>query len=81
CLRCRYRGFVPEETFPVLGPVPGIIGSLQACEVIKYIVGTGELLLNRLLKYDGLKQQFLEFLIKPNPDCDHCGQATNEKEK
>ncbi len=81
CLRCRYRGFVPEDTFPVLGTVPGIIGSLQACEVIKYIVGTGELLLNRLLKYDGLKQQFLEFSIKPNPYCDHCGQTSNEEKK
>lgn len=81
CLRCRYRGFIPEETFPVLGTVPGVIGSLQACEVIKYILGIGELLMNRLLRYDGLKQRFIEFSIKTNPYCDHCSQVTNEEEK
>ena len=75
CLRCRYKGFVPEDTFPVIGVAPGIIGNIQACEVIKYIVGAGELLLNRLMRYDGLKQRFTEFSIKPNPCCDHCGQG------
>jgi len=74
CLRCMYRGPVPAEKFPVMGAAPAVIGSLQATEVIKYIVGMGELLTNRLLVYDGLGMRFNEFRIKKNPHCEHCGQ-------
>ncbi|MBN1106329.1 MAG: HesA/MoeB/ThiF family protein [Deltaproteobacteria bacterium] len=73
CLRCMYRGPVPEEKFPVVGVTPALVGTIQATEVIKYIVGTGELLANRLLVYDGLDMKFTEFKVKRNPDCDHCG--------
>jgi molybdopterin-synthase adenylyltransferase len=78
CLRCMYHGEVPDETFPVIGVTPGIIGSIQATEVIKYIVGTGELLTNRLLIYDGLDLKFKEFKIKKNPDCEHCGKNSKK---
>ena len=44
CLRCAYHGEMPAEKFPVLGTAPGIIGSIQAAEVIKYLTGIGELL-------------------------------------
>ena len=73
CLRCMYRGPVPQEKFPVIGVAPAVIGSIQATEVIKYLVGIGELLTNRLLIYDGLKITFSEFTVNKNPDCDHCG--------
>jgi molybdopterin/thiamine biosynthesis adenylyltransferase len=73
CLRCMYRGPVPQEKFPVIGVAPAVIGSIQATEVIKYLIGIGRLLTNRLLIYDGLKVTFNEFIINRNPNCDHCG--------
>jgi adenylyltransferase/sulfurtransferase len=79
CLRCMYRGPTPEEKFPVIGVAPAVIGSIQATEVIKYIVGVGKLLTNRILMYDGLNLQFTEFRVKPNPRCDHCGRSTGKE--
>jgi len=73
CLRCMYRGPVPQEKFPVIGVAPAVIGVIQATEVIKYLLGIGRLLTNRLLIYDGLKVTFSEFTVNKNPDCDHCG--------
>jgi adenylyltransferase/sulfurtransferase len=52
-----------------------VIGSIQATEVIKYLVGAGNLLTNRLLLYDGLQMVFNEFTVNRNPDCDHCGSS------
>jgi molybdopterin/thiamine biosynthesis adenylyltransferase len=74
CLRCVYRGVVLEEKFPVIGVTPAVIGCIQATEVIKYIVGLGQLLANRLLVYDGLNMKFTEFKLKKDPHCEHCGQ-------
>jgi len=79
CLRCVCRGVIPGEKFPVIGVTPAIIGCIQATEVIKYIVGTGELLTNRLLIYDGLDMKFTEFKVKKDPDCEHCGQQERGK--
>ena len=73
CLRCMYRGEIPEEKFPVIGVAPGVIGCIQATEVIKYILGIGDLLINTLLVYDGLSLEFSKFKVQRNPDCDHCG--------
>ncbi len=73
CLRCISRGPVPPEKFPVVGVTPAVIGSLQAMEVIKYLLGVGHLLANRLLVYDGLSATFREFRMNRNPHCDHCG--------
>lgn len=72
CLRCLYRGPVPESKFPVIGVTPAVIGCIQATEVIKYLVGSGELLGNRLLAYDGLNLKFTEFKVQRNPQCEHC---------
>jgi len=72
CLRCVYRGLPPEEKFPVIGVTPAVIGCIQATEVIKYIVGIGELLTNRLLIYNGLNLKFTEFKVKKDPNCEHC---------
>jgi molybdopterin/thiamine biosynthesis adenylyltransferase len=73
CLRCLYRGNMPRENFPVIGVTPAVIGGIQATEVIKYIVGIGELLTNRLLVFDGKYMKFTEFTVKRIPDCEHCG--------
>lgn len=73
CLRCVYRGVIPEERLPVIGVTPAIIGCIQATEVIKYIVGIGKLLSDRLLVYDGLNMKFTEMLVKKDPNCEHCG--------
>lgn len=80
CLRCMFRGDIPAEKFPVIGVTPGIIGLIQATEVIKYLVGAGNLLTNRLLRYDGLALTFTEFKVKRNPVCDHCGHLEVEEE-
>ena len=79
CLRCMYRGLVPQEKFPVIGVTPAVIGSIQATEVIKYLLGIGKLLTNRLLIYDGLKVAFSEFRLNKNPNCDHCGSPTGKE--
>jgi adenylyltransferase/sulfurtransferase len=79
CLRCMFRGPVPQEKFPVIGVVPAMIGSIQATEVIKYFAGIGNLLTNRLLIYDGLRLAFSEFIVKRNPECDHCGSLSGEE--
>jgi len=79
CLRCVYRGVIPEDKFPVIGVTPAVIGCIQATEVIKYIVGVGQLLTNRLLVYDGLSMKFTEFRVKKDPNCEHCGDLRGEE--
>jgi molybdopterin/thiamine biosynthesis adenylyltransferase len=79
CLRCVYRGVIPEEKFPVIGVTPAVIGSIQATEVIKYVLGIGELLTNKLLNYDALSMEFTQFTVKKDPHCEHCGHATGEE--
>jgi len=73
CLRCMYHGTPPPEKSPVLGATPSIIASIQVTEVIKYLVGVGDLLADRLLIYDGMDMRFREFKVRRNPECDHCG--------
>jgi len=71
CLRCLYQGVLPGK-IPVVGVTPAVIGCIQATEVIKYILGIGELLTNRLLVYDGLSLNFSEVKLKKDPDCEEC---------
>ncbi|MFC1943734.1 hypothetical protein ACFLWO_04085 [Chloroflexota bacterium] len=52
-----------------------VIGCIQATEVIKYIMGIGKLLTNRLLVYDGLNMKFTELVVKRGPNCGHCGHS------
>jgi adenylyltransferase/sulfurtransferase len=78
CLRCVYRGVIPGEKFPVVGVAPAVIGAIQAAEVIKYLVGTGELLTNKLLVYDGLTMTFTALQVKRDPRCAHCSQRSKE---
>ena len=79
CLRCLYRGVVPRDKFPVIGVTPAVIGCIQATEVIKYIVGIGELLTNRLLTFDGLHMRFTEFKVKKDPSCEHCSHLVSKE--
>ncbi len=78
CLRCVYRGLTPEQKFPVIGVTPAVIGCVQATEVIKYLVGIGTLLTNRLLVYDGLNMKFTELVVKRDPNCAHCSHLVEK---
>ena len=79
CLRCVYRGAIAQEKFPVIGVAPAVIGCIQATEVIKYIVGIGELLTNRLLIFDGLDMKFTKLKVKRDPSCEHCGHLVTKE--
>lgn len=55
--------------------LPGVMGTLQATEVIKLLLGVGEPLVGRLLLYDALDLKFREVRIRPDPECELCGEA------
>lgn len=75
CLMCLYRGVSLVGKPPVIGVTPGVIGCIQATEVIKYLTGLGQLLTDRFLVYDGLNMRFTEIAVKRDPQCRHCGAA------
>ena len=57
----------------MLGVLPGIIGSIQAMEAIKLLLGLGEPLVGRLLAYDALEETFRTFKVPRDPECAACG--------
>ncbi len=80
CYRCIFEEVPPEGSVPncrvvgVMGAVVGIIGSLQATEVLKYLLGAGKLLTGRMLVVDGLSMKFREVVFAhPSPFCRACG--------
>jgi adenylyltransferase/sulfurtransferase len=79
CYRCLYPEPPPPGLVPscaeggVLGVLPGIIGTIQATEAIKLIVGKGEPLIGRFLIYDALRMRFRELKLRKDPDCPVCG--------
>jgi len=79
CYRCLYEEPPPPGMVPscaeggVLGILPGLIGVIQATEVVKIILGAGETLSGRLLLYDALQMSFHELRLARNPDCVVCG--------
>ena len=75
CLRCIFPEAPPAEKFPVIGVAPAVIGSIQATEVIKYIVGIGNLLTDRLLIFDGLNSEFREVKPSRSPKCPDCADS------
>ena len=78
CYRCLFPDAAADATAScaeagVLGVLPGVLGTIQATEVIKIVLGHGELLLGRLLAYDALEMRFREFSFARRPDCAVCG--------
>jgi adenylyltransferase/sulfurtransferase len=79
CYRCLYPEPPPPGLVPscaeggVLGVLPGIIGTIQANETIKLILGTGEPLIGRFLIFDALRMKFRELKLRKDPDCPVCG--------
>jgi molybdopterin/thiamine biosynthesis adenylyltransferase/rhodanese-related sulfurtransferase len=80
CYRCLFPTPPPPELAPscaeggVLGVLPGIVGSLQASETIKLLLGIGDSLVGRLLLFDALETEFSEVRLKKDPACPVCGE-------
>lgn len=79
CLKCIFPKAPPKEVFPVVGVTPGIIGTIQANEVIKYLLGSGELLTNRLFIWDGMEAHAEEICVERNPACEACSGMITTK--
>ena len=85
CYRCLYPEPPPPGMVPscaeggVLGILPGVVGTIQAVEAIKTILGKGESLVGRLLLFDALNMNFRELKLKKNPNCPICGQHATIK--
>jgi adenylyltransferase/sulfurtransferase len=86
CYRCLYPSPPPAGLVPscaeggVLGVLPGIIGTIQACEVIKLIIGGAEGLAGRLLLFDAWKMKFRELRVERDPGCPICGENPTIRE-
>ena len=86
CYRCLYPEPPPPGLVPscaeggVLGVLPGIVGTLQALEVIKLILGEGNPLIGRLLLFDALKMNFRELKLRKDPQCALCSEHATIKE-
>ncbi len=80
CYRCLYPEPPPPGLVPscaeggVLGILPGTIGTIQATETIKLLLGIGEPLIGRLMLYDALEMRFRELRLRKDPECPICGQ-------
>ncbi|MGA8742870.1 MAG: molybdopterin-synthase adenylyltransferase MoeB [Terracidiphilus sp.] len=86
CYRCLYPEPPPPGLVPscaeggVLGILPGLVGVIQATEVIKLILGKGNPLIGRLLLVDALSMRFRELKLRKNPECPVCGENPTVKE-
>lgn len=84
CYRCLVPEAPPAEMAPscaeagVLGVLPGIIGSIQAMETIKLLLGLGDPLVGRILSYDALEESFRTFKIRRDPTCPTCSLDATE---
>jgi thiazole biosynthesis adenylyltransferase ThiF len=80
CYRCLFPQPPPKDAIPtcsqagVIGVLPGVIGSIQATEAIKFLLGKGDLLAGRILMYDALGMKFRNVDIKRNPSCPICSE-------
>ena len=80
CYRCLYPEPPPPGLVPscaeggVLGVLPGIVGTIQAAETLKLIIGVGEALIGRLLLFDALSMTFRALKLRKNPECPVCGE-------
>lgn len=81
CYRCLYPEPPPPGLVPscaeggVLGILPGVVGTIQATEAVKLIMGVGEPLVGRFLVYDALRMRFRELKLRRDPECPVCGDA------
>ena len=81
CFRCVFGDIPEKDQVPttaevgVFGTVPGVLGALQATEAVKFLIGTGKLLVGRLLTYDALNTIFREIKLPP-PSCEVCREAS-----
>ena len=86
CYRCLYPEPPPPETVPscaeggVLGVLPGIIGTIQATEILKLALGKGTSLIGRLLLFNALDMKFRELKLRRDPECPICGDHPTIKE-
>jgi sulfur-carrier protein adenylyltransferase/sulfurtransferase len=86
CYRCLYPEPPPAHLAPscaeagVLGILPGVVGTIQATEAIKVVLGIGDPLVGRLLTYDSLKMQFRTLRLRRDKDCPVCGDAPTIRE-
>lgn len=80
CYRCLFGSAPPLGAVPscsqagILGAVAGMLGTMQATEALKYLIGKGDLLTNRLLIFNALRMDFRSVKVKRNPDCPVCGK-------
>jgi len=80
CFRCVFPKLPAPGAAPscsqagILGAVAGMLGTIQAAEALRFLIGKGELLVNRLLIFDALNMKFRTVAIKKNPHCPVCGQ-------
>ena len=86
CYRCQYPEPPPPELAPscaeggVLGVLPGVVGTLQATEAMKLLLGIGDPLVGRQLRYDALSMEFVELRMHRDPDCPVCSKDPHEIE-
>ena len=79
CYRCIFPEPPPKDAIPtcsqagVIGVLPGVIGTIQATEALKYLLGKGDLLTDRLLTYSALRMKFREVPLKRKATCPVCG--------
>lgn len=85
CYRCLYPQSPPAELAPncnaggVIGVLPGVVGLIQATEAIKLILGIGEPLVGRLMRFDALAMKFSEVRFKRRPDCPSCSPTRRDR--
>src|SRR3954467_2375198 len=86
CYRCQYPEPPPPELAPscaeggVLGVLPGVIGTMQATEAVKLLLGIGDPLVGRQLRYDALAMEFVELRMRRDPHCPVCSKDPAEIE-
>jgi adenylyltransferase/sulfurtransferase len=86
CYRCLFRDPPPPGLVPscaeggVLGVLPGIVGTLQAAETLKLLLGVGEPMVGRLLLLDALRMRFRELRLRKDPECPVCGERPTIRE-
>lgn len=79
CLKCIFPKAPPKEVFPVIGATPGVIGTIQATEVLKYLLRSGDMLTGRILVWDGLAGRAEEIYAERIPCCPACGGDRNSE--